>query len=139
VNIHDDLAVILALRLLNNYENMQLKILQVFTDNQGKKELSTELRNIIQQLPQTLRDRIDIQSIAARNPIEAVVTASETVDLTIAGTSRTWGIERQTLGRYTDELAIQCRSSLLITRRYSQVTAHLASVLADLESPEVTN
>jgi Kef-type K+ transport system membrane component KefB/nucleotide-binding universal stress UspA family protein len=139
VNIHDDLAVILALRLLNNYENMQLKILQVFTDHQGKKELSTELRNIIQQLPQTLRDRIDIQSIAARNPIEAVVTASETVDLTIAGTSRTWGIERQTLGRYTDELAIQCRSSLLITRRYSQVTAHLASVLADLESPEVTN
>jgi Kef-type K+ transport system membrane component KefB/nucleotide-binding universal stress UspA family protein len=139
VNIHDDLAVILALRLLVNYETTRLKILQVLTGNQEKKELSNELRTIIEQLPETLRDRIDIQSIAARDPIQAVVAASETVDLTIAGTSRTWGIERQTLGRYTDELAIQCRSSLLITRRYSQVTAHLASVLADLESSGVTS
>jgi len=48
--------------------------------------------------------------------------------------SRAWGIERQTLGRYTDQLAIQCRSSLLITRRYSQVTSHLASVLSGTNS-----
>jgi len=63
-----------------------------------------------------------------------VVEASAAVDLTIAGMSRAWGIERQTLGRYTDQLAIQCRSSLLITRRYSQVTSHLASVLSGTNS-----
>jgi len=74
-------------------------------------------------------DRIDIQIIQASEPIQAVVEASAAVDLTITGTSRAWGIERQTLGRYTDQLAIQCRSSLLITRRYSQVTSPRLSAL----------
>jgi hypothetical protein len=41
---------------------------------------------------------------------------------------------RTGLGRYTDELAIECRSSLLITRKYSQVTSHLASVLSGINS-----
>lgn len=49
-------------------------------------------------------------------------------DLTIAGTSRTWGIERQTLGVYTDQLARECHSSLLITRRYSPIMSHLTSL-----------
>ncbi|WP_371641035.1 cation:proton antiporter [Tolypothrix sp. NIES-4075] len=130
-NIHDDLALILALRLLINRDTCLLKILQVVSENRVKNEMSYELHKMMQQLPQSVRDRIDIQTIEASEPIQAVVKASEGVDLTIAGTSRAWGIERQTLGRYTDELAIQCRSSLLITRRYSQVTSHLASVLAD--------
>ncbi|MBD0265168.1 MAG: cation:proton antiporter [Tolypothrix sp. Co-bin9] len=135
-NIHDDLAVILALRLLINRDTCLLKILQVETENRVKNEMSYELHKMMEQLPQSVRDRIDIQTIEASEPIQAVVKASEGVDLTIAGTSRAWGIERQTLGRYTDELAIQCRSSLLITRRYSQVTSHLASVLADANSHE---
>ncbi len=135
-NIHDDLALILALRLLVNHDTCSLIILQIVTDNQGKNELSYELHNMMEQLPQNVRDRIDIQTIEAVEPIQVVVSASEAVDLTIAGTSRAWGIERQTLGRYTDELAIQCRSSLLITRRYSQVTPHLASVLADVSTQE---
>ena len=134
-NIHDDLALILALRLLVNHDTCSLIILQIVKDNQVKNELSYELHNMMDQLPQNVRDRIDIQTIEAVEPIQVVVSASEAVDLTIAGTSRAWGIERQTLGRYTDELAIQCRSSLLITRRYSQVTPHLASVLADV-SPQ---
>ncbi|MBW4610845.1 MAG: cation:proton antiporter [Hassallia sp. WJT32-NPBG1] len=133
-NIHDDLAVILALRLLINRDTCLLKILQVGTENPVKNEMSYELHKMMEQLPQSVRDRIDIETIEASEPIQAVVKASEGVDLTIAGTSRAWGIERQTLGRYTDELAIQCRSSLLITRRYSQVTSHLASVLADANS-----
>ena len=133
-NIHDDLAVILALRLLINRDTCLLKILQVGTENRVKNEMSYELHKMMEQLPQSVRDRIDIETIEASEPIQAVVKASEGVDLTIAGTSRAWGIERQTLGRYTDELAIQCRSSLLITRRYSQVTSHLASVLADANS-----
>jgi nucleotide-binding universal stress UspA family protein len=130
-NIHDDLALILALRLLINHDTCLLKILQVGTENRVKNEMSYELYKMMERLPQSVRDRIDIQTIEAPETIQAVVKASEGVDLTIAGTSRAWGIERQTLGRYTDELAIQCRSSLLITRRYSQVSSHLASVLTD--------
>jgi len=57
-----------------------------------------------------------------------VVEASAAVDLTIAGMSRAWGIERQTLGRHrstSDSVSLFSP----ITRRYSQVTSHLASVL----------
>ncbi|BBD61157.1 sodium/hydrogen exchanger [Nostoc sp. HK-01] len=133
-NIHDDLALILALRLLINRDTCMLQILQVLGENPHQDELSYELSKMMEQLPASVSDRIEIKTVASPEPIQAVVTASETVDLTIAGTSRVWGIERQTLGRYTDALAIQCRSSLLITRRYSQVTSHLASVL-----PEITN
>ncbi|MBW4511211.1 MAG: cation:proton antiporter [Scytonematopsis contorta HA4267-MV1] len=131
-NIHDDLAIVLALRLIVNHETCRLVILQVVKSNPAKNELSYELRNTIEQLPKSVSERIEIRVVETNEPIKALVEASENVDLTIAGTSRTWGIEKQTLGRYTDELAIQCRSSLLITRRYSQVTSHLTSLLADL-------
>ncbi|MEH2393032.1 MAG: cation:proton antiporter [Nostoc sp.] len=136
-NIHDDLALILALRLLINRETCMLQILQIVANN-TKEELSYELHTMMEQLPTSVRDRIEIKIIEAPEPIQAVIQASEAVDLTIAGTSRAWGIERQTLGRYTDQLAIQCRSSLLITRRYSQVTAHLASMLPEVSSQEPT-
>ncbi|MEH2403051.1 cation:proton antiporter [Nostoc sp.] len=136
-NIHDDLALILALRLLINRETCMLQILQIVANN-TKEELSYELHTMMEQLPTSVRDRIEIKIVEAAEPIQAVIQASEAVDLTIAGTSRAWGIERQTLGRYTDQLAIQCRSSLLITRRYSQVTAHLASMLPEVSSQEQT-
>jgi Kef-type K+ transport system membrane component KefB/nucleotide-binding universal stress UspA family protein len=135
-NIHDDLALILALRLLINRDTSMLQILQVVSESQAKDELSYELNMMMGQLPSSVRDRIDIKLIQAPEAIQAVVAASETVDLTIAGTSRAWGIERQTLGRYTDQLAIQCRSSLVITRRYSQFTSHLASMLPEISSQE---
>ncbi len=135
-NIHDDLALILALQLLVNINTCRLQVLQVVTDNSFKNELSYEMRTIMEQLPKSVGDRIDITTVEAIEPLQAVVAASAAVDLTIAGTSRAWGIERQTLGRYTDELAIECRSSLLITRRYSQVTSHLTSVLADMTPEE---
>lgn len=129
-NIHDDLALELALRMLVSGETRHLTVLRVATAGQVASELSYEFSQIMEQLPTTVRDRIQIPTIEAPDPIQAVVEASKTVDLTIAGTSRAWGIERQTLGRYTDALALQCHSALLITRRYSQVTSHLASVLA---------
>ncbi|RCJ28624.1 sodium:proton antiporter [Nostoc minutum NIES-26] len=135
-NIHDDLALILALRLLINRDTSMLQILQVVAENHIQDELSYDLHAMIRQLPTSVRDRIEIKIVEATEPIQAVVAASEGVDLTIAGTSRAWGIERQTLGRYTDALAIQCRSSLLITRRYSQITSHLASVLSEVSNPE---
>ncbi|AUT04122.1 sodium:proton antiporter [Nostoc sp. CENA543] len=130
-NIHDDLALTLALRLLINRDTCTLQVLQVLKENQVHEELSYELYAMIERLPASVRDRINIKIIHAPDPIAAVVAASESVDLTIAGTSRAWGIERQTLGRYTDELAIQCRSSLLITRRYSQLSSHLTSALSE--------
>ncbi|BAZ52640.1 sodium/hydrogen exchanger [Nostoc sp. NIES-4103] len=135
-NIHDDLALILALRLLINIETCTLQVLQVVFENYLQDELSDELHRIFRQLPISVRDRIEIKIVEAPEPIQAVIAASEAVDLTIAGTSRAWGIERQTLGRYTDALAIQCRSSLLITRRYNQVTSHLTSVLSEVSNPE---
>lgn len=128
-SIHDDLGLELALRLLVNGKMRSLTVLRVL-QNEGTTELSNEFHDLMEQLPISVRDRIDIETVEATEPIQAVIKASQIVDLTIAGTSRTWGIERQTLGRYTDELAIECHSSLLITRRYSQLTSHLASVFA---------
>lgn len=135
-NIHDDLALILALRLLVNRDTRTLQILQAIAEKPIQDELSYELQEIIRQLPTNVRDRIEIKIVEASEPIQTVIAASENVDLTIAGTSRAWGIERQTLGRYTDALAIQCRSSLLITRRYSQVKSHLASILSEVSNSE---
>jgi len=46
--------------------------------------------------------------------------------------SRAWGIERQTLGRHrstSDSVSLFSN-----TRRYSQVTSHLASVLSGTNS-----
>ncbi|WP_009633298.1 cation:proton antiporter [Synechocystis sp. PCC 7509] len=129
-NIHDDLALELALRMLVSSESRTLSILRVVQAGQTNSELSYELSGVMQNLSRKVRDRIDIQVQQSAEPITVAVEASTHVDLTIAGTSRAWGIERQTLGRYTDQLAIQCKSSLLITRRYSQVTSHLASVVA---------
>lgn len=136
-NIHDDLALIIALRMLLNRDTCMLQVLQVFTGNHVPDELSYELNTMIEQLPPNVRDRIQIKTVTSPEPMQAVVAASEAVDLTIVGTSRVWGIERQTLGRYTDQLAIQCRSSLLITRRYSQVTSHLTSLLPAINHQQI--
>lgn len=138
-NIHDDLALVLALRLLINMDTAHLLVLRVAQTGQAQIELSNEFRTMLEQLPSSVRDRINIKTIQAPEPIKAVVEASATVDLTIAGTSRAWGIERQTLGRGADELANQCRSSLLITRRYSQITAHLKSMMLQTNNEANTN
>ena len=128
-NIHDDLALVIALRLLASCDTAFLSVLQATPATPAPSEFSYELRNIMQRLPQKVRDRISvIQLKDTSEPIPAVVEASARVDLTIVGMSRAWGIERQTLGRYTDELAIQCQSSLLIARRHSQVSSHLDAI-----------
>jgi nucleotide-binding universal stress UspA family protein len=133
-NIHDDLALELAMRLLVNGDTRRLSVLRVVQPGQAPSELSNEFRSLMEQVSASARSRIELPIVEAPDPIQAVVEASGSVHLTIAGTSRTWGIERQTLGRYTDQLAVQCRSPLLITRRYSQVTSHLASMLSGTNS-----
>ncbi len=127
-NSHNDLGLEIALRLLVNCQDCALTILRVTQGQQGS-DLTYELRTLMEQLPASVRDRIHMPQIDADDPIQAVVDASAAADLTIAGASREWGLERQTLGFYADQLAVECHSSLLITRRYSQVTAHLSSVL----------
>jgi Kef-type K+ transport system membrane component KefB/nucleotide-binding universal stress UspA family protein len=127
-NSHNDLGVEIALRLLINNQAAALTILRVSQEHQTS-DLPDEFHRLMDQLPATVRERIQTPQLEAQNPIQAAVEASEQADLTIVGASREWGLERQTLGRYTDELAMHCRSSLLITRRYSKVTSHLASLL----------
>jgi Kef-type K+ transport system membrane component KefB len=127
-NIHTDLGLELALRLLLNSEQTQLTILRVASE-ESTSDFSFEFHNVMDKLPPQARDRISTPIIRTDHSIQAVVAESAKVDLTIAGASREWGIERQTLGRYTDQLAAECQSSLLITRRYSQVASHLTSIL----------
>jgi Kef-type K+ transport system membrane component KefB/nucleotide-binding universal stress UspA family protein len=128
-NIHDDLGLELALRLLINSEERRLTVLRVGVDGEAQNELSYEFQQVMDRLPVEVRSRIEIPIVEAAEPIQAVVAASASADLTIAGTSREWGMERQTLGRYTDELVVQCHSSLLIARCYVKVRSHLSSVL----------
>ena len=132
-NVHNDLGLEIALRILVNSPDSTLTILSVTQSHQAN-DRTYEFRTLMEQLPSSVRDRIHTPKIEASSPIQAVVEASATVDLTIAGASREWGLERQTLGFYADQLAVQCHSSLIITRRYSQVTAHLSSVLGAAEA-----
>jgi Kef-type K+ transport system membrane component KefB/nucleotide-binding universal stress UspA family protein len=128
-NIHDDLALSLAFRLLINNPNRSLKIVRFTKNAEENDDLSYELRNMLELLPQETRSRIEIIRSQESDPIRTAVRESRNVDLTIAGTSPTWGIERQTLGRYTDRLSQECHSSLLITRRYSRVISHISSLV----------
>ncbi|MBU6230181.1 MAG: cation:proton antiporter [Cyanobacteria bacterium REEB459] len=129
-SVHNDLAVEIALRLMLNLPDCHLKVLRLASDAYGDSELSREFRVLLNQLDPAVGSRIETPLITTSDPIAAVVEASRSADLTIAGASRAWGLERQTLGRYADALANQCHSSLLITRKYSQIaTPHLASLL----------
>jgi Kef-type K+ transport system membrane component KefB len=128
--IHTDLGLELALRILFNRLDSYLTILRVKAPNAELGEFSYEFNRVMQCLPVQVYNRIKLEVVESAEPLAAVVQASERTDLTIAGASREWGIERQTLGQYTDALAVECRSSLLITRRYSRVTSHLATMLS---------
>jgi Kef-type K+ transport system membrane component KefB len=127
-NTHDDLALELALRMLFNDDRRQLHLLQLSSISSPVSESSYDMNQLIANLPNDVRSRIQMDN-ANGNLMEAVVAASRQVDLTIAGTSRNWGIQRHSLGRYTDELAQRCQSPLLIARRYSQLTSHLGFLL----------
>jgi Kef-type K+ transport system membrane component KefB/nucleotide-binding universal stress UspA family protein len=125
-NTHDDLALEIALRLLFNDEQRSLHILQLSPLSLTVSELSYEMNQSISDLPSDVRARIYLETIASESLMGTVITESRTADLTIAGTSRNWGVQRNTLGRYTDELALHCNSPLLVARRHSQLTSHLS-------------
>ncbi|MBW4658113.1 MAG: cation:proton antiporter [Drouetiella hepatica Uher 2000/2452] len=129
VGTHNDLGLELAIRILVNRPTCCLTVLRVTQPDRAVGEFSYEFRTVMQQLPPHICDRINLTVVTSVDTVQTVVEASKNVDLTIAGASREWGIERQTLGQYTDELAVKCQSPLLILRRYSQVTTHLAAIL----------
>jgi nucleotide-binding universal stress UspA family protein len=130
--VHNDLGLELAIRILVNRPTSHLKVLRVTPPDQPVGEFSYEFRTVMQQLPDSVRDRVTFSVVQSTDTMQAVVAASEEVDLTIAGASREWGIERQTLGQYTDELAVKCHSPLLILRRYSKVTTHLSALFDEV-------
>jgi Kef-type K+ transport system membrane component KefB/nucleotide-binding universal stress UspA family protein len=134
-NDHNDLALSLALRMLFSDPARHLDIIKSTQVNAGEEGISSELWKTMESLPEEVRSRINITTVESEDPIQSVIKASSNADLTIAGTSRTWGIERQTLGRYTDKLAKECMSSLVITRRYNKVSHHITSLL-DKEAPD---
>ncbi len=137
-NNHTDLGLEIALRLLVNHATCKLMIMRIAQLDQATSELTHEFRMLFDRLPDTVRSRIELPVVEGESPIQAVVKASGTVDLTIVGASREWGLERQTLGRYTDALVTQCHSSLLITRK-SQVTPHLTKILTAAGSASSAN
>jgi Kef-type K+ transport system membrane component KefB/nucleotide-binding universal stress UspA family protein len=140
-SIHDDLAVELALRLLANGADRRLTLLRISAPNQLSQglvnDLSFELRSLWETLPASLLDRVESKQIESGFPLQTVIHASANVDLTIVGASPEWGIERQSLGRYTDELTMECESSLVVTRRYSRVASHLRDLAKDRESAPI--
>jgi Kef-type K+ transport system membrane component KefB/nucleotide-binding universal stress UspA family protein len=125
-NTHDDLALEIALRLLFSDEQRSLHVLQLSPLSLTISELSYEMNQSIADLPSDVRARIQLETITSESLMGTVITESRTADLTVVGTSRNWGVQRNTLGRYTDELALHCNSPLLIARRYSQLTSHLS-------------
>ncbi|MBD2103266.1 universal stress protein [Leptolyngbya sp. FACHB-261] len=133
--VHDDLGLELALRLLMEHDDCTLTVLRVREPGEQEPELSYEFQTVLAQLPEALRSRVSTPVTEASDPLATVVKASTEADLTIVGASREWGLERQTLGRHADELAVECKSSLLIARKYSGVTSHMASVMVGIRHP----
>lgn len=137
-NIHDDLALSLGIRMLFSDDQRQLKIMRLAKQDSDTQGISSELWQSIETLPESVRSRIEVAAIEPGDPLQAVIQASAVADLTIVGTSRAWGIERQTVGRYTDKLAKECKSSILITHRYNQVAYHINSLIEEeLNNPSV--
>lgn len=134
-NIHDHLALELAIRLLLNHPGADLRILRVAKDVQPSALQSRSFMQTLEQLPTQISDRIKI-SLVSNNAIEAVIEASEAADLTIAGVSREWGLERRTFGKYTDQLAVKCQSAMLVTRKHKLSPSHLAKILPKVEDEQ---
>ncbi len=132
--VHDDLALEIALRLLVNNPNRHLKILRVNDDYREEQAFGHEFTKLIDLLPSDAKSRIEIETVRSgdHEPIKMAIKFSLSADLTIAGASGEWGIARQTLGRYTDELANSCQSPLLITRCSVKSRSHLLSAMESM-------
>lgn len=134
-NIHDHLALELAIRLLLNHPSSNLRVLRVAKDIKPSALQSRSFMQTLELLPPQISDRIKI-SLVSNDAIDAVIEASQTADLTIAGVSREWGLERRTFGKYTDQLAVKCQSAMLITRKHKLAPSHLTGILPKIKDKQ---
>jgi Kef-type K+ transport system membrane component KefB/nucleotide-binding universal stress UspA family protein len=126
---HDDLALELALRLIGNNPRRRLHIAQL---KDREEESNDDVTELLAELPPEWQSRVDISTIETQNPIARAIELSQQVDLTLAGIGRVnSGRYQLTLERYANELAIDCASSLLIARRYSQFRSHLTPAFVE--------
>jgi Kef-type K+ transport system membrane component KefB len=122
---HDDLALEIALRLVGNDPRRRLQI-ACLNSSSGDRELvfDNDLEKFLEHLPSEWRERVETSEIATNNPIDIALDLSQSVDLTISGIGRARDKQQFLLSQYTNELAINCTSSLLIVRRYSEFKSH---------------
>ena len=124
-NHHDDLAVEIALRMLWNDRQRELELIRINSPETNTGKFSTELDNLLANLPTEMSARIKTSTLATTDPIAKIAEISHRVDLTITGIGSSWGRRKPLLDNYTDRLVANCASSLLIARRYSQFNSHL--------------
>jgi Kef-type K+ transport system membrane component KefB len=129
-SLHDDLAVEIALRMLWNDRHRQLELIRISLPETTNGKFSAELDHLLENIPAEMSSRIKISTLNIVDPIANIKEISRRVDLTIIGIGRTWGRRKPFLDNYTDTLAANCISSLLIARRYSQFSSHLSFLLA---------
>lgn len=134
-NIHDHLALELAIRLLLNHPSAELRILRVAKDVQPSALQSRSFMQTLELLPPQISDRIKI-SLVANDAINAAIEASQNADLTLAGVSREWGLERRTFGKYTDRLAVKCQSAMLVARKHKLAPSHLEGILIEAQNKQ---
>ncbi len=123
-NDHDDLAVEIAVRMLWNDSRRQLRLTRIVSPQISKS--SSRISGLPTNLPDEISSRIEVSSIDAIDPILTIGELSALADLTIFGICRDRANKKPSLDSYTDRLAVECISPLLITRRYTHNSSHLS-------------
>jgi Kef-type K+ transport system membrane component KefB/nucleotide-binding universal stress UspA family protein len=125
---HTELGLDLALRLLLNDPKRELSLLRL-----KSVALSRHAIDRLAKLPESVRSRIATPIIHTSKPMETLIHATATADLTIVGVSQSWGrstaVDQSSLGHAPEALAVRCRSSLLITRSVEAGIDHLGGLI----------
>jgi Kef-type K+ transport system membrane component KefB/nucleotide-binding universal stress UspA family protein len=123
---HTALGLDLALRLLLNDPERELSLLRLKST-----ALSRHAIDRLAQLPEEVRSRIATPIIHTSKPMETLIHATATADLTIVGMSQSWGRSPQSpsMGHAPEVLAFRCQSSLLIARSAEAGIDHLGALL----------
>jgi Kef-type K+ transport system membrane component KefB/nucleotide-binding universal stress UspA family protein len=123
---HTALGLDLALRLLLNDPQRELSLLRLKST-----ALSRHAIDRLAKLPEEVRSRIATPIIHTSKPMETLIHATSTADLTIVGMSQSWGRTGQapSMGHAPEVLAFRCESSLLITRSAEAGIEHLGGLI----------
>jgi Kef-type K+ transport system membrane component KefB/nucleotide-binding universal stress UspA family protein len=123
---HTALGLDLALRLLLNDPARELSLLRLKST-----ALSRHAIDRLAKLPEEVRSRIATPIIHTSKPMETLIHATATADLTIVGMSQSWGRTSQSpsMGHAPEVLAFRCESSLLIARSAEVGIEHLGGLI----------